>query len=79
MKLKIQYFAQLKESRGCSEEELETSALTIKELYSELKEKYNFNLDYHDLKVARSDQFCSWNTSLKDGDLITFLPPVGGG
>jgi molybdopterin converting factor small subunit len=79
MKIKVQYFAQLREQRGCSEELVQTQATTPEQLYSELRKRHEFQLDLKDLKVAKGDQFCSWDEPLDPTDLITFLPPVGGG
>lgn len=79
MKITVQYFAQLREQRGCSEEEIQTEASTPEQLYLELQQRHDFQLDLKDLKVAKGDQFCDWDTPLHHTDLITFLPPVGGG
>lgn len=79
MNIKVQYFAQLREQSGCSEESVQTEAQTAEQLYRELQKRHDFHLDLHDLKVAKGDQFCSWDSPLENSDLITFLPPVGGG
>jgi len=26
-----------------------------------------------------NDEFCDWETPLRDGDLVVFIPPVAGG
>jgi len=79
MNITIQYFAHLRETRGLSEESIQTSSKTVKDLYLELKNKHQFELEVHDLKVAKDDAFCAWETELVEGDTITYLPPVGGG
>lgn len=79
MKLHLQYFAALREDRGLAEETIETSATNPKELYIELQKAHAFKLDFKDLKVAKGEAFCSWDTPLNEGDTITYLPPVGGG
>lgn len=79
MKLKIQYFAGLRDQRGIEEESIETDAENSRELYLELKSKYDFEFDLDHFKVAINDGFADWNQPLAEGDLVTFIPPVGGG
>ncbi len=75
----IQYFAILREQRGVSEETLTTSATTATELYLELKEIYDFSLSSKVIRVAINNQFCPWETPLRSGDYVVFIPPVAGG
>tara|TARA_B100000519_G_C14179728_1_gene407921 strand:+ start:403 stop:642 length:240 start_codon:yes stop_codon:yes gene_type:complete len=79
MKLTIEYYAVLKEQRGCSSEFLETSASTPAELYDELKARHGLSLDRSTLKVAVNEEFAEWDQPLKDGDTAVFIPPVAGG
>ena len=78
-KVHIFYYALLREERGVSEETLETSAQSAQELYEELKKKYHFKLSADILKVAINNEFANWDTLLKSGDKIIFIPPVAGG
>ena len=75
----LSYFASLKESRGISEESLETAALTAGELYTELQDRYGFCLSRDSLRVSINDTFSSWQAELHTGDCIAFIPPVSGG
>jgi molybdopterin synthase sulfur carrier subunit len=77
--IKIQYFAGLREQRGCAEEELETPAETAADLYSELSDRHGFEHPRSSLRVAINDDFTSWDTRLKPDDLVVFIPPVSGG
>ena len=77
--IRLFYFAFLKESRGISEEFLKTKASTAGDLYSELQGRYGFCLFKDSLKVSINDTFSSWQTELKTGDRIVFIPPVSGG
>lgn len=78
-KLKIQYFALLREQRGLDEETVETKAATAVQLYEELVQKHGFGLPTSSLKVAVNDDFADWNAPLNDGDNVVFIPPVAGG
>ena len=75
----LSYFSFLRESRGISEEFLKTKASTAGDLYSELQDQYGFCLSKDSLKVSINDTFSSWQTELKAGDRIVFIPPVSGG
>ena len=79
MKIHIIYYALLRQERGLSQETVESSAQTAGELYQELKALHNFKLSEHQVKVAINSKVASWETSLKDGDAILFIPPVAGG
>ncbi len=75
----VQYYAILREQRGCRSEEITTTASTAAELYDELKKKHGFSLSADSLRVAINDEFTEWETSLKSGDTVIFIPPVAGG
>lgn len=79
MKLNIRYYAILREQTGKSEESVDTVAATAAALFDELNARYPFTLDASQLKVAINAEFRDWNTSLKDGDSVVFIPPVAGG
>ncbi len=77
--VRLQYYAQLREERGLSQETVATQVSTVRELYAKLKEKHRFSLPAHRLRVAVNDEFVSWETPIKSQDTITFIPPVAGG
>lgn len=79
MKLKVKYFAAMREKAGVSEEILETNCKDALELLNELDKKYNFNLDRDHLKVAINEEYSSFDSSLKENDTLVFIPPVAGG
>ena len=79
MTVQLYYYALLREQRGCCKEKIDTKAKMLKELYIELKAKYNFTLNINQLRVAVNDEFKSWDTIIRCGDQITFIPPVAGG
>jgi len=75
----INYYAFLRDERGVASEEVETPAGTARELYMELKAHHNFSLTMDALKVSVNNEFSSWDTQLRDGDHVVFIPPVSGG
>jgi len=77
--VRIQYYAILREQAGRSEETLDTSAATPAELYAELRQRHPFQLTSAQLKVALNSEFSDWQTPLKHGDTVVFIPPVAGG
>jgi molybdopterin converting factor subunit 1 len=79
MKLNVRYYAILREQAGRSEEGIDTGAATPADLFAELRTKYSFTLGPAQLKVAINAEFRDWQTALKDGDSVVFIPPVAGG
>jgi molybdopterin converting factor subunit 1 len=78
-RIRVQYFALLREQAGRSDESLVTSARTPRELYDELKGRYPFTLAPEMLRVAVNTEFGEWSQPLADGDAVVFIPPVAGG
>jgi molybdopterin-guanine dinucleotide biosynthesis protein A len=77
--LRVQYYAILREQAGRSEETLDTTAATPAELYEELRRRHPFQLTAAQLKVALNSEFSDWQTPLRHGDTVVFIPPVAGG
>jgi molybdenum cofactor guanylyltransferase len=77
--IKVQYYALLREQAGRSDESLETTARTPRELYEELKARHPFSLAPEMLRVAVNAEFGEWTQALADGDSVVFIPPVAGG
>ncbi len=75
----IQYYAILREERGCGAEVLRTTARTASQLYEELKDEHDFSMPRERLRVAINNEFQDWEAGLKDGDTVVFIPPVAGG
>lgn len=78
-RIKVQYYALLREQAGRSAETLVTTARTPRELYEELKSRYPFSLSAEMLRVAVNAEFGEWANPLADGDSVVFIPPVAGG
>jgi len=78
-RIRVQYYALLREEAGKSEEAVATGAATPRALYQELQARYPFSLPPQMLKVAVNDEFGDWSQALADGDRVVFIPPVAGG
>lgn len=74
-----QYFAVFREQAGTRSESLNTTAKTASELYQQLQQQHGFRLRPEQLKVAINNEFRDWHTELRNGDTVTFIPPVAGG
>ncbi|HTY49549.1 MAG TPA: MoaD/ThiS family protein [Steroidobacteraceae bacterium] len=79
MNIRVQYFALLREQAGRSEETVQTSARTPRELFTELAARHPFSLGVESLRVAVNTEFGDWGQPLTDGDAVVFIPPVAGG
>lgn len=77
--LHVRYYAVLREQAGCSEETIDTQALTPAELYAQLSRRHPFKLAPAQLKVALNSEFSDWESTLHHGDTVVFIPPVAGG
>ena len=79
MKIKVKYFASLREKAQKNEEELVLTFSNSLELYLFLKDKYQFSLNIDDVKVAINGEYQDFQKKLVSGEVITFIPPVAGG
>ena len=79
MRITAQYFAVFREKVGLDSEELDTFASTVSELFEEVAVRHGFADTPDRCKVAINDELSSWSSSLKEGDVVLFFPPVAGG
>lgn len=83
MKIKVLYFAWLRERIGMSFEEIETKASTIEELVKELRlkeERYDFAFsNLSSVRVALDQTLSSFDANLTDSCEVAFFPPMTGG
>jgi molybdopterin converting factor small subunit len=75
----IQYFAILRERRGLSIEQIETSANTPRELYEDRNATCNLSIAGSSLRFAVNDEFVPADYKLCEGDTVSFIAPVAGG
>ncbi|MCC6170464.1 MAG: MoaD/ThiS family protein [Gammaproteobacteria bacterium] len=78
-RIRVQYFALLREQAGRSDETLETRARNPREVYDELRTRHPFTLGTEVLRVAVNAEFGDWSQPLAAGDTVVFIPPVAGG
>ena len=78
-RLRVQYFALLREQARCSDETVVSTAATPRELFAELTARHGFSLPAQMLKVAVNTEFADWSRPLAAGDTVVFIPPVAGG
>jgi molybdopterin converting factor subunit 1 len=78
-RIKIRYFALLREKAKKAEEELDCALENYHELYEELSLRYEFNLPVEMIQLAVNDEFQNPATPIRQGDSVVFIPPVAGG
>lgn len=77
MKVKVKYFASLKDSIGRAEETLElSSSITVQQLWLQVSGENDIS---DTIKSAVNMEYVNKDTLVNDGDEIAFFPPVTGG
>ena len=83
MRIKILYFAWLRERIGKSSEVIETEAKTVEQLIKDLRskeERYDFAFsDLSSVRVALDQTLSTFDSSLKNVNEVAFFPPMTGG
>lgn len=74
----IRYFASLRDAAGKSEEWVDRSTWTVKELKEWAEAAYPEFKSYAVL-VAINEEYARPEDSVQDGDVVAFIPPVSGG
>jgi molybdopterin synthase sulfur carrier subunit len=78
MSVTVLYFASLRDAAGVDREQLPLPA-SLDSLYVELAARHGFSLPAAKLRVALDGAFARWDSPLRDGCEIAFIPPVSGG
>ena len=77
--IKVRYFAAFREATGIETEQVDTTATSAAELFSECAGRFDGLQPYSAAMVAINDEMSDWDTQLVDGDEVLFFPPVAGG
>ena len=80
MKIKVQFFGHIAELAGCKSYTAELkSSLRVSDVIQILEERFSSLKGANSFKVAVNTEYANKNTPVKDGDTISYIPPVGGG
>ncbi len=81
IRVKVLFFGRLKELVGHAEDSIERAeATTIEQLFALYAARHPELAKYRSSVVAsRNQEFAAWDTPLRAGDEVAFLPPVSGG
>ena len=79
MRVRVLYFASLRDAAGRDAEELEIEPTSLAQLYDQARARHGFALQRERLRVAVDGSFSSWDAAPHEGAEIAFIPPVSGG
>ena len=80
MKVKVRYFASLREQAGKSQEDIEIeNGKNLKDIYQELSQRYGFTLLPQEIKYSVNNDYVDQIIKLNENDVVVFIPPVAGG
>jgi molybdopterin synthase sulfur carrier subunit len=79
VKVRILYFASLRDAAARDSEDVATTGGDARALYEELRQRHGFTMPAERLRVAVNGEFAGWDRALAEGDEIAFLPPMSGG
>ena len=79
MWVEVLYFASLREQAGVGSERVETAARDLRGLYEALRADRGLTFPIDRLRASMDGAFASWDTPLREGAEVAFLPPVSGG
>lgn len=82
MKLRVRYFASLREAIGCSQEELESAANTVGQFRDELLARGDAYLCLardRSVRMALNQVMVNEEAILQENAEVAFFPPVTGG
>ena len=79
MRVRVLYFASLRDTAGRDEDALDVQPGSLARLYDDVRARHGFAFPRERLRVARNGEFAHWDDVAADGDEIAFIPPVSGG
>ena len=78
MSVTVLYFASLREKAGTDSEVVPVES-SLAALYDTLRERHGFAFAREKLRVAVDGAFADWQSAVRDGAEVAFIPPVSGG
>ena len=75
----VHYNSLLYDQSGLTEETIQTEAESPVVLFEELAKRHGFKVGCGIFKVIINDEMKSLTSPLKDGDMVSFHPPIAGG
>lgn len=79
MKVRVRWFAVLRDARGLPVEEVEGAFTTPAALWDELARRHVLPLPLAGVRVSVNAAYVEPTVTLRDGDEVAFIPPVSGG
>lgn len=80
MRVKVRYFASIRDRLGMDQEEVETpTGTTLSALYEELKATHKDLHEWNRVLLAVNGEYMDPDQILGEGDVVAVFPPVSGG
>jgi molybdopterin synthase sulfur carrier subunit len=79
VKLRLRYFASLRDAAGIDAEEVDVVDADAASLYESIAARHGFVLPRTRIRLAVNGEIVDWQRVLAPGDELVFLPPVSGG
>jgi len=79
MKIQLKYYSHFAQWTGKEKDTLETTYTTAREIYLFQKDLFKFTFPIESIRLAINDEFCDWDTELKEDDKLVYIAPVSGG
>jgi molybdopterin converting factor subunit 1 len=81
VRVNVLFFGQIKELLGCAQDSIDIAeSSSIEDVFQQVA-AHNPELQKFRSSVvaSRNQEFAAWDTPLRAGDEVAFLPPVSGG
>jgi sulfur-carrier protein len=79
MKLRLRYFASLRDAAGTEVEDIDVIDTDATRIYDDAAQRHGFTMPRTRLRLAVNGEIVAWTQALSPGDELVFLPPVSGG
>ena len=79
MRVRLLYFASLRDAARTEHEDVDATSATLGDLYDDAQCRHGFALPRERVRVAHNGSFADWSSIPAAGDEVAFMPPVSGG